>query len=90
MTTDNRQLQQTRDAFDNVYFNRTNAFDIASHYPNTPVRWRICVDGNRVVPEYDSVSWYNHADDFREITQNAGETVVFETLEQPRYVSNTN
>jgi hypothetical protein len=86
MTNDNRQLDNNSDAFRNLTVPRTNVLDIASHYPYSPVRWRIFVDGNRVFPEYNTVSQYNHASDVHELTPNAGETVAFETTERPRYV----
>lgn len=85
MTNDNRQLEQSQDAFRNVYFNRTNVLDIASHYPYSAVRWRLFVDDSRIFPTYNTVAQYNHAGDVHEITPNAGETVVFETTERPRY-----
>lgn len=86
MTNDNRQLIENTDAFGNLTHPRTNVLDIAAHYPYSPVRWRLFVDGSRVFPEYNSVSQYNHATDVHELKPNAGETVVFETTERPRYV----
>jgi hypothetical protein len=64
----------------------TNELDIASHYPYSPERWRLLVDGTRQFPAYGSVSQYNHATDVHEISPQAGETVTFETNERPRYV----
>jgi hypothetical protein len=64
----------------------TNELDIASHYPYSPERWRLLVNGTREFPAYGSVSQYNHATDVHEISPQAGETVTFETNERPRYV----
>lgn len=86
MTNDNRQLQNNSDAFRNLVIPRTNVLDVASHYPYSPERWRLLVDGSRVFPEYNTVSQYTHGGDVHEITPNAGETVVFQTAERPRYV----
>lgn len=86
MTNDVRQLEENQDAFNNLVTDRTNVLDIASHYPYSPERWRIFVDGSRVFPEYNSVSQYNHATDIHELQPAGGETVVLETAERPRYV----
>lgn len=75
-----------RDAFGNLISNRTNVLDIAAHYPYSPERWRLFVDGSRVFPEYGSVAQYNHAGDYHELQPAAGETVTFESAERPRYV----
>lgn len=64
----------------------TNELDLASHYPYSPERWRIVVDGTRVFPEYETVSQYNHGVDVHEITPAADQTVIFETEEVLRYV----
>ena len=66
--------------------NTVNKIDLASHYPYSPERWRIYVDGSKVFPEYNSVAQYNHNVDVHELKPNAGETVAFETAERPRYV----
>lgn len=80
-------LQNNRDAFDKPIADTTkNALDIASHYPYNPERHRLYVNGSRVFPQYGSVSQYNHATDVHELSPAAGETVVLETNERPRYV----
>jgi len=79
-------LDKGRDIFENEIGQRTNVIDIASHYPYSPVRWQISVDGSRVFPEYDNVAQYNHTGDYHELSPAAGETVVFRTQERPRYV----
>lgn len=77
---------ENRDAFGNDISNRTNVLDLAAHYHYSPERWRLFVDGSRVFPEYNAVSQYNHAGDVHELQPAAGETVVFESAERPRYV----
>jgi len=79
-------LDENRDAFDNDTTNRTNILDLASHYPYSPERWRIFVDGTRQFPSYDSVPQYTHDSDRHLLQPAAGETVVFESAEKPRYV----
>jgi len=79
-------LDKNRDAFDNETTNRTNILDLASHYPYSPERWRIFVDGTRQFPSYNSVPQYTHDDDRHLLQPAAGETVVFESAEKPRYV----
>jgi hypothetical protein len=79
-------LDETRDAFGNDISDRTNVLDLAAHYPYSPERWRIRVDGSRVFPEYTSVSQYTHDTDRHLLQPAAGETVVFESAERPRYV----
>lgn len=81
-----RSLLDARDAFGNLITSRTNVLDLAAHYPYSSVRWRVLVDGTRQFPEYGSVPQYNHAEDVHELTPGAGETVVFESAERPRYV----
>lgn len=79
-------LTNPYDAFENQVAERTNVLDLAAHYDYSPERWRLFVDGSRVFPEYNTVSQYNHAGDVHEIQPAAGETVVFESAERPRYV----
>lgn len=80
-------LSQWSDSFGKQIADSTaNKLDIASHYPYNPERHRLFVNGSRVFPEYGSVSQYNHATDVHELTPAAGETVVMETMERPRYV----
>jgi hypothetical protein len=100
MTSADNVLADAQDAFDNLITNRTNVVDLASHYPYSPERWRLFVDGSRVFPEYadplvNGLAQYSHgrmpnaggaAADVHTITPQAGETVVLETTERPRYV----
>lgn len=79
-------LDRNRDAFENDINNRTNVLDLAAHYPYSPERWRLFVDGSRVYPEYDTVPQYTHATDRHELAPAAGETVTFRSAERPRYV----
>lgn len=79
-------FEETRDVFGNDISDRTNVIDLAAHYPYSPVRWRLFVDGSRVFPEYNTVSQYTHDTDRHLLEPNAGETVVFESTERPRYV----
>lgn len=66
--------------------NTRNKLDLGSHYPYSPERWRIFVDGSRVFPEYGSVSQYNHNKDLHDLTPAANEEVVFESAERLTYV----
>lgn len=100
MTSANDVLADSQDAFDNLVTNRTNVLDLASHYPYSPERWRLFVDGTRVFPEYanpivNGLDQYSHgrmdgangaAKDVHTLSPAAGETVVLETAESPRYV----
>jgi hypothetical protein len=79
-------LDENRDAFNNNTTNRTNVLDLAAHYPYSPERWRIFVDGTRKFPNYGNVEQYDHDTDRHLLQPNAGETVVFESAERPRYV----
>lgn len=80
-------LESSADSFGKLIADSTrNKLDLASHYPYSPERWRIFVDGSRVFPEYGPVSQYNHNVDVHELKPAAGETVVMETAERPRYV----
>lgn len=80
-------LYRTTDVFGKMIADGTrNVLDVPSHYPYNPERWRIMVDGTRVFPEYDTVTQYTHGGDVHELTPAAGETVILETNELPRYV----
>lgn len=79
-------LDENRDAFNNDVSQTTNVLDLPAHYPYSPERWRIYVDGSRVQPMYDTVPQYEHRDDKHALIPNAGETVVFRSAERPRYV----
>jgi len=79
-------IEEWTDAFENQVSARTNVLDLASHYPYSPERWRLSVDGARVYPEYDSVAQYTHDTDVHALQPAAGETVTLESAERPRYV----
>jgi hypothetical protein len=86
MTVDIRQLLENQDAFKNLVNQRTNVIDLAAHYPINPERWTLKVDGTRQLPQYGTISQYNHAVDVHELSPASGETVTFRTAERPRYV----
>lgn len=98
MSSSHEVLADSQDAFDNLVTDRTNVLDLASHYPYNPERWRIFVDGSRIFPEYASpdlngLAQYSHGAiggpepiDVHTLSPNAGETVVMESAEKPRYV----
>lgn len=70
----------------------TNEADLAAHYPASPERYRIYVDGTRQFYQYASDPTnpsgipYKHATDVHELSPAAGETVTFYTAERFRYV----
>lgn len=78
------------DAFGNDITERTNVLDVASHYPYSPERLRLFVDGSRIFPEYESaindLAQYSHTGNRHELSPAAGETVTLESAERPRYV----
>lgn len=78
-------IEEWQDAFENQVSGRTTVLNLASHYPYSPERWRLFVDGSRVFPEYGAVSQYTHTDDKHGLSPAAGETVIFESTERPRY-----
>jgi hypothetical protein len=63
-----------------------DVIDIGSHYPYSPERWRLLVDGTRQFPEYGSVAEYQHLGDVHELSPSSGSTVIFETNELLTYV----
>jgi len=79
--------QRFADAFDNQVTNvqQSNA-DIAGHYPFSPERWRLYVDGTRQFVQYDTVTQYNDIVDGHELTPAQGETVTLTTTERYKYV----
>jgi len=79
-------IDEWTDGFDNQVSDRTNVLDLAAHYPYSPERWRIFVDGVRQFPSYDAVDQYTHDGDIHLLQPAAGETVVFQSAERPRYV----
>lgn len=79
-------LDKNRDAFENDINSRTNVLDLPAHYPISPERFTLSVDGSRVFPQYDDVPQYTHDDDRHLLQPAAGETVILESAERPRYV----
>ncbi len=86
------QMAQSSDLFGKTIADTTkNESNLASHYPYNPERWRLysgenATPENRLFPEYNTVSQYNHAGDVHELTPAAGETVIFESAERYRYI----
>lgn len=79
-------IPEWSDAFGSQVAARTNVLDLASHYPYSPERWRLFVDGARQFPGYNTVAQYTHDTDRHRLSPAGGETVVFESAERPRYV----
>jgi hypothetical protein len=67
----------------------TNESNLAGHYEYNPERWRIYKtnndESNRLYPEYNTVSEYNHTGDYHELKPAGGETIIFESAERFRY-----
>lgn len=80
------RLERWSDVFEDQVSQRTNTLDIASHYPFSPERWRLSVDGTRQLVQYGSVPQYTHDTDRHLLQPAAGETVALQTAERPRYV----
>lgn len=79
-------LDKNRDVFGNEINERTNVLDLPAHYPYSPERWTLMVDGARVFPQYGAVPQYTHDDDRHLLQPAAGETVTLRSAERPRYV----
>lgn len=65
--------------------NTNSELELASHYPYNPERWVLTANGSRVFPEYTDVPQYEHSEGFHRLTPNAGDTLIFQTKERPRY-----
>jgi len=63
-----------------------NEADIAGHYPFTPERWRVFVDGTRQFIQYGDISQYNDIVDGHELIPAQGEVVTMKTAEKYRYI----
>lgn len=81
-----QRMLRWSDAFENQVSQRTNVLDVAAHYPYSPERWTLRVDGTRQLLQYGDVAQYNHTGSRHELSPAGGETVVLETAEAPRYV----
>jgi len=64
----------------------TNKADLASHYDYNPERWRVRVDGTRVLPEYGSVAEFEDGTDEFRLKPSQGGTAQILTAEKFRYV----
>lgn len=85
-----KKLSGSTDVFEKLIADSTtNNSNLASHYPYSPERWRLfkgdTSSGNRLFPEYNSVSEYNHAGDVHELKPAAGETIIFESAVKYSY-----
>lgn len=79
-------IPEWADVFDRqVSKNTTSELEIAAHYQANPERWRCFVDGTRQFIQYNDIPQYTHTGSDHELAPNAGETIVFETTERPRY-----
>jgi len=84
-------LDTARDVFGDAAVKPvSNESNLAGHYQYSPERWRLFDGskdtGERLEPEYNNVSEYNHAGDYHELRPDAGQTVIFESAERYRYV----
>jgi hypothetical protein len=86
----NKRTERWTDVFETqTVKTTTNDSNLAGHYPYSQERWRVFKGsndtGNRLFPEYNSVSEYNHAGDYHELQPAAGETIILESAERYRY-----
>ena len=82
-------LDKSRDAFErDVRLGTTNEADLAAHYPYSPERYRVLIDGVREQIQYDGfpAQFTDNVDSFSLLPQSDGEVVTFETNERYRYV----
>lgn len=81
-------IAHSDDAFGNrVVQNTINNADIAGHYPYSPERWRVDVNGERQLIQYGSVAEYEDAVDVHRLQpQTSGDVVTMRTPELYRYV----
>lgn len=57
------------DAFGNSLTQNTQVkADLPGHYPYSPERWRVLVDGQRQLIQYGSIAQYEHVDDVHRLT----------------------
>jgi hypothetical protein len=73
------------DVFENQVTSRKSLLDVAAHYPYTPERWRLSVDGQRQHLQYIDIPQYTHDVDSHDISPGAGETVRFQTADDVVY-----
>lgn len=81
-------VTKSDDAFGNrIVQNTINEADIAGHYPYSPERWRVFVNDDRQLLQYNSVPEYTDATDVhRLMPQASGDVVKMRTTERYRYV----
>jgi len=80
---------ENQDAFgESIRLNTQNRADLASHYAYSPERYRVFVDGNRQLIQYDGepAQFSDNADSFSLKPQTDGEVVTLKTAERYRYV----
>lgn len=73
------------DVFGNQVGSRRSLLDIGSHYPISPERWRLFVDGTRQFIQYTDAVQYAHPEDTHNLSPNAGETVALVTADDVVY-----
>lgn len=82
-------LERNEDAFDNLIIqNTTIEADLAGHYPYTPERYRVLVNGTLQEIQYDGfpTEFSDNVDGFTLAPQASGDVVTLKTAEQYRYV----
>ena len=82
-------MDDTRDAFDrDISLGTTNEADLAGHYPYSPERYRVFVNGNRQFIQYDGepTDYEDIVDGHLLKPQTSGDVVTFQTAERYRYV----
>jgi hypothetical protein len=82
-------LDQSREAFDrDVSLGTTNEADLAGHYPYSPERFRVFVNGTRQFIQYDGEppEYEDIVDGHLLKPQTSGDVVTFQTSERYRYV----
>lgn len=79
-------IEEWQDAFEKLVAATTNHADLAGHYPYSPERFIIDVNGTRQFPEYGAVPEYTEGVDGHTLSpQTAGDVVTMETAEYFRY-----
>jgi len=81
-------VEKSDDAFGNRIVQNTEVeADLAGHYPYSPERWHLYVNGARQFPQYGDVPELTDAPDVhRLIPQNEGDVVTLRTTEVFRYI----
>lgn len=80
-------VEEWTDAFGKLVADTTNEADIAGHYPFSPERLRLFVNGTPQLLQYGTSAAYTSLPDSHQLTpQSAGDVVTMETAEKYRYV----